>query len=256
MSKLRWAKFFWADWDNDTALASCSMAAQGLWMRLLCVAAQGDPYGTITVKGSVPDEATLRHLCRLPPTSNSARDFRRWMAELRDREVLTEVWIVPSGSSPALPRFVPAASRLLHDGFIAMKRSAASRQRWKLAEDQDRYANLHMQKPGNGADLHIQTSRFCIDRSRSRVDAKKARDSAGSAPAVSNPETAEQPARADTHPNPPSSRGRASDTEATHPPQPPAGLRPTAATRGSLNGRPASAGATPGRPFRIIDGRR
>lgn len=38
-SQLRWAKFFWADWAGDNCLSLCTLAAQGLWMRLLCIAA-------------------------------------------------------------------------------------------------------------------------------------------------------------------------------------------------------------------------
>ena len=29
MSKVRWAKWFWADWSNDTALNLCSIPARG-----------------------------------------------------------------------------------------------------------------------------------------------------------------------------------------------------------------------------------
>lgn len=62
MNKLRWGKFYWSDWSDDPALASCSLAAQGLWMRLLCIAAQGSPYGHVTINGKPP---TLQQLGRL-----------------------------------------------------------------------------------------------------------------------------------------------------------------------------------------------
>lgn len=51
MSKYRWSKFWWQDWQRDPALRMCSLAARGLWMELLCVAHEGDPYGHVTVNG-------------------------------------------------------------------------------------------------------------------------------------------------------------------------------------------------------------
>jgi hypothetical protein len=46
-----WSKFFWADWESDPALKLCSLAAQGLWMRMLCIAASHDPIGYVAVAG-------------------------------------------------------------------------------------------------------------------------------------------------------------------------------------------------------------
>ena len=46
-----WSKFFWNDWENDPELRLCSLAAQGLWMRLLCIAAKSHPTGFVAVAG-------------------------------------------------------------------------------------------------------------------------------------------------------------------------------------------------------------
>jgi hypothetical protein len=46
-----WTKFFWSDWESDEALRLCSLASQGLWMRMLCLAAKADPTGYVTVNG-------------------------------------------------------------------------------------------------------------------------------------------------------------------------------------------------------------
>lgn len=51
MSGTVWTKFFWSDWANDPALRLCSLSSQGLWMRMLCVAAEADPTGYVTVNG-------------------------------------------------------------------------------------------------------------------------------------------------------------------------------------------------------------
>jgi hypothetical protein len=49
MSAIVWSKFFWSDWYSDAKLQRCSLTAQGLWMKLLCVAAQHDPIGYLCV---------------------------------------------------------------------------------------------------------------------------------------------------------------------------------------------------------------
>jgi hypothetical protein len=44
-------RFFWKDWEYDPALRLCSLAAQGLWMRLLCIAARANPVGYLVIDG-------------------------------------------------------------------------------------------------------------------------------------------------------------------------------------------------------------
>ncbi|MFT3987201.1 hypothetical protein [Aestuariivirga sp.] len=46
-----WTKFFWADWESDASLRLCSLAAHGLWMKMLCIAAKADPTGYLTING-------------------------------------------------------------------------------------------------------------------------------------------------------------------------------------------------------------
>lgn len=41
--------WFWDDYENDPALRLVSLAAQGLWMRMLCVAARAKPAGYIVL---------------------------------------------------------------------------------------------------------------------------------------------------------------------------------------------------------------
>lgn len=41
------ATFFWNDWEDDKELKLCSLAAQGLWMRLLCIAARSPEPGIV-----------------------------------------------------------------------------------------------------------------------------------------------------------------------------------------------------------------
>lgn len=62
MTSNPWDKFYWNDWENDPALKLCGLAAQGLWMRILCICAKADPKGYLVVAGrplSVADLAAL-----------------------------------------------------------------------------------------------------------------------------------------------------------------------------------------------------
>lgn len=54
--------FYWKDYENDEGLRVSSLAAQGLWMRLLCVAAKADPYGYILVNGHPVEAAGIARL--------------------------------------------------------------------------------------------------------------------------------------------------------------------------------------------------
>lgn len=60
--KLPYSKFFWRDYQSDTNLRSCSLAARGLWMDLLCIMAQSDRYGYLTQAGAPMDDARIARL--------------------------------------------------------------------------------------------------------------------------------------------------------------------------------------------------
>lgn len=47
-----WMKFYPADWRADPALRMCSIAARGLWIEMLCVMHEAEPYGSLLVKGA------------------------------------------------------------------------------------------------------------------------------------------------------------------------------------------------------------
>lgn len=144
MSKLRWAKWFWADWSNDTALNLCSIPARGLWMALLCLAAQGDPYGTVTIKGHVPSDDELFGL--ICPRRTRRRDFNHWLAELEAHGVLQRD-----------QRLAIWSPRMSHEGVTSMARIDAAGKSWKGKGKGRNPRNLHEQNTVNGAGLHEQT---------------------------------------------------------------------------------------------------
>jgi len=62
MPSTHWGKFYWSDWASDPALRVCSLAAQGLWMRMLCVAAEAKPVGHVQINGRGVSVAGLARL--------------------------------------------------------------------------------------------------------------------------------------------------------------------------------------------------
>ncbi|PBC02386.1 hypothetical protein [Mesorhizobium sp. WSM3860] len=62
MSGTVWSRFFWSDWESDPNLRLCSLAAQGLWMRMLCIAAAHQPVGYVAIAGKGLDESALARL--------------------------------------------------------------------------------------------------------------------------------------------------------------------------------------------------
>lgn len=61
MTKNPSTTWYFNDWENDPALKACSLAAQGLWMRLLCIAARSPEHGVVQIGSldfSLPDGLT------------------------------------------------------------------------------------------------------------------------------------------------------------------------------------------------------
>lgn len=51
MTKQPWMKFYPSDWRSDPKLRVCSAAARGLWIDMLCLMHEAEPYGHLLVNG-------------------------------------------------------------------------------------------------------------------------------------------------------------------------------------------------------------
>ncbi|RIY03496.1 hypothetical protein D3218_01685 [Aureimonas flava] len=78
-------KFFPADWQSDVLLRSCSIAARGLWIELLCIMQKAEPVGHLLVNGKAPAPSLLAVLC-----GTSEKEIRRLLDELREAGVFDE----------------------------------------------------------------------------------------------------------------------------------------------------------------------
>jgi len=54
-----WMKFYPRDWRGDQALRLCSLAARGLWIEMMAVMHEAQPYGHLVVNGRAVNEAQL-----------------------------------------------------------------------------------------------------------------------------------------------------------------------------------------------------
>lgn len=52
-------QFYPADWRKDVELRSCSIAARGLWIDVMCIAHECAPYGHLTINGNPMTAAKL-----------------------------------------------------------------------------------------------------------------------------------------------------------------------------------------------------
>ena len=47
-------QFYPADWRKDPALSTCSLAARGLWIEMMCLAHEGERYGVLSINNGHP----------------------------------------------------------------------------------------------------------------------------------------------------------------------------------------------------------
>ncbi len=59
MTATIWSKFFWSDCQAEPTLRRCSLAARGLWLDILCLAAQAEPVGFLVQDGKPLDVSQL-----------------------------------------------------------------------------------------------------------------------------------------------------------------------------------------------------
>jgi hypothetical protein len=121
-------------------------------MGLLCLAAQGEPYGTVTIKGRVPTTDELFNL--IAPRGTRRRDFNHWLAELEEH-----------GVAQRDQRLAIVSPRMSQQGVTHLTRAAAAQSRWGT-QNNKRGEDLHMQNGNGEGDLHMQTADFASHRSR------------------------------------------------------------------------------------------
>jgi hypothetical protein len=67
MTSQPWMKFFPSDWRSDPRLRMCSLGARGLWMEMLMLMHEAEPYGHLLVGGVAPSNQQLAVLAGATP---------------------------------------------------------------------------------------------------------------------------------------------------------------------------------------------
>lgn len=78
-------QFYPADWRKDAALQLCSIQARGLWIDMLCLMHEAEPYGHLVAAGAGIEPAGLARL-----VGESPKDVQRWLAELEAKDVYSK----------------------------------------------------------------------------------------------------------------------------------------------------------------------
>lgn len=69
--KYPYIKFYFRDWQSNSELQSCSVAARGVWIELMCIMAQCERFGYLERDGKPIDVGTIGRLIRVDnPTLN------------------------------------------------------------------------------------------------------------------------------------------------------------------------------------------
>ena len=77
-------QFYPADWRKDAGAQSCSIAARGLWLEMLCIMHECDPYGHLHINGRPVDAPQLARLVGITP-----RECNKLLAELETNAVFS-----------------------------------------------------------------------------------------------------------------------------------------------------------------------
>ena len=79
-----WLKFYPRDWRGDQALRACSVAARGLWIEMLCIMHEAQPYGHLILGGRAVSGDVLARVSGL-----GADECGELLAELESAGVLS-----------------------------------------------------------------------------------------------------------------------------------------------------------------------
>lgn len=77
-------QFYPADWQKDAALQSCSVCSRGVWIEMLCIMHQCEPYGYLAVNGRAMTNEQLARLIGETPAFT-----RKALAELEGAAVFS-----------------------------------------------------------------------------------------------------------------------------------------------------------------------
>ena len=82
--KQPWLKFYPMDWRGDAGLRQCGYAARGLWIDMLGIMHEAEPYGHLLLNGRAPTPGNLAAML-----GGSEPEVRKLLAQLEDTGVFS-----------------------------------------------------------------------------------------------------------------------------------------------------------------------
>lgn len=86
-----WSKFYWSDWRSDPKLRACGLAARGLWVEMLGLMHEAEPYGHLLINGKPPTDQQLAIM--VGASVVEVKKLKRELAEAGVPTVEDGVWI-------------------------------------------------------------------------------------------------------------------------------------------------------------------
>lgn len=113
MAKRPSFQFYPGDWRRDTALQSVSLAARGLWIELMCLMHDGEPYGHLAVNGQPIPPVRVARMVGVHP-----RTYRTLLDEL------VRAGVAEVGSNGADKGLI-LSRRMVRDRLLSETRAAS-----------------------------------------------------------------------------------------------------------------------------------
>lgn len=133
--------FYHRDYLADPAVNSVSFAAQGLWVKMLCLMAASDRFGYLTVSGKPIDVPTLARLC-----GGDVTEVSRLIDELESAEVFSKD-----------RRNIIYSRRMVRDAERALNKSLRNARHYTKSKKINNYSDAHSDTESDGIKTLIQT---------------------------------------------------------------------------------------------------
>lgn len=131
-----WMKFYPQDWRGDQTLRICSLEARGLWIEMVCIMHEADPYGHLVINGHPVTDAQLGAL-----TGTDLSTISRLKTELETAGVYSK-----TGKGTIYSRRMNRDHKKMKDG----EKNAKKRWKGEKTDDSQDNENIDEKSAPNG----------------------------------------------------------------------------------------------------------
>ena len=144
-----WMKFYPRDWRGDQTLRAVSVAARGLWIEMLCIMHEAQPYGHLILGGRAVSVDVLARVSGLGMDECGAL-----LAELESAGVLSRT-----------RKGVIYSRRMVKDHSRAKKGEKAARKRWGQGAENKTEKRAPNGSPNREPTTQKPEARYSVDKS-------------------------------------------------------------------------------------------